>query len=162
MRSITDSKRYRTRPVLSTDSDGNKDLLTPQRALLLHLIRVCGGGVLVEDGPGYGARVTVESVLAPDDPVLVEPTAVTDAAGEFALDGVVGAGARSLRAEADGYHTRLLSGVAGEAAGGLGAVVIEFSPRRDGEEKKAELVDIGASLQPFVGATKAGWRRRGS
>jgi len=98
--------------------------------------------------PIGGASLTVEGGFEIDEEaVSVQASALSDAQGRFSLAGLA-AGLRSLRVAADGYNTRMVSGVLARADGDLGPLTIELTPVDPGHKPKTEMVGIGASLAP--------------
>ncbi|WNG40021.1 signal protein PDZ [Archangium violaceum] len=106
-------------------------------------------GRVVEEGSGIPlerARISVEGVGAGGGALSLRYDALTDARGDFTLDGLP-PGELSLFVSADGHHSRILSGITvrGDTAPPL---TIELRKTDEGEEPQIELVGIGAVLAP--------------
>lgn len=96
--------------------------------------------------PLAGAHVELEGRLGTDSsPVPLSASATTDALGEFTLSGLA-PGLRSIHVGADGYHSRILAGLAMSADGNIGPVTVELNPTAPGEAPQIEYVGIGAVL----------------
>ena len=92
------------------------------------------------------ASVTVLRLMAlPAASVPLSASAITDALGEFTLSGLA-PGLRSIHVGADGYHSRILAGLAMSADGNIGPVTVELNPTAPGEAPQIEYVGIGAVL----------------
>jgi protocatechuate 3,4-dioxygenase beta subunit len=109
-------------------------------------------GAVLEEKTGKplaGAKVSVEGALGGASssslPLLAETT--TDAAGQFALEGIA-TGPRSVSAMAAGHNGRIVSGIVVPEGGAGVNVTIELSKVAPGEEPRMELTGIGAVLSP--------------
>ncbi len=105
-------------------------------------------GRVVEDGSGKPlerARISVEG-LGTSAPLSVRYDALTDARGDFTLEGLP-PGEVSLFVSADKHHSRLLSGIT-VSPEGTPPRTIELRKTEEGEEPQVELVGIGAVLAP--------------
>lgn len=102
-----------------------------------------------EDGaPIQGATLALEGRLGAQQGSAIALTAraVSGPDGRFTLDGI-GASSSSVRVQAEGYHSRILGGVA-FGAGETQQVEVELTPVADGEEPSTELAGIGCVLMP--------------
>lgn len=116
-------------------------------------------GRVVEEGSGMAlerARIAVEG-LGPGSALPVRYDALTDARGQFTLDGLP-TGEVSLYVSAERHHGRILSGISVR----LDATpprVIELRKTEEGEEPQVELVGIGAVLAAREDALVLGVRK---
>lgn len=106
-------------------------------------------GRVVEEGSGVPlehASISVEGVGAGEGALSLRYDALTDARGDFTLDGLP-PGELSLFVSAAGHHSRILSGITvrGDTAPPL---TIALRKTEEGEEPQVELVGIGAVLAP--------------
>jgi hypothetical protein len=132
-------------------SEGQDVVLTAESTARADFALETGGrvrGVVTGEDTGApiaGARVELETFFGP--PGFgngFAAHATTDASGTFELDALA-QGLRSITASADGYHTRIVSGLdVGEDE--VGPVTITLAPVAPGEESKLELTGIGATL----------------
>lgn len=105
-------------------------------------------GRVVEEGTGQAlerAHISVEG-YGTDSVLSLRYDALTDAQGNFALDGLPLAEV-SLYVSADGHHSRVLSGIVARADAPA-SQHIELRKVEEGEEPQVELVGIGAVLSP--------------
>ena len=103
-------------------------------------------GRVVEHGSGKPlerARIALEG-LGPGNSLSLRYDALTDAQGNFALNGLP-RGELSLYVSAEGHHSRVLSGITvrGDT---VGPQLIDLRKTEEGEEPQVELVGIGAVL----------------
>jgi hypothetical protein len=104
------------------------------------------GTVTDEEGPLEGARVTLESRIGDgSSAVPLEASALTDAQGAFALDGVP-AGRRSFVVWAADHHGRLRDAVEVVAGETTDAGTIDLARVEEGETPRIEMAGIGAVL----------------
>jgi hypothetical protein len=119
------------------------------------LLQLPRGGTLigrvVERGTGAPlelARLSVESSLGVgSSAVPLVLTTVTDARGEFTLEGLQ-PGVRSVTAAAYAHNLQMRTGLVIEEGGSLGPLVFELTPTKEGEEPTVELFGVGAMLGP--------------
>jgi hypothetical protein len=98
--------------------------------------------------PIENAHLTVESGGMGGGALSVRFDGVTDAKGEFTLDGLA-PGEVSLLAEAPGYNSRVISGIPVRPHTEPPVPrVIDLNKVAEGEEPKVEVVGIGAVLAP--------------
>jgi hypothetical protein len=105
-------------------------------------------GRVVEEGSGLPlerARLSVEG-LGPGGVLSLRYDALTDARGQFELDGLP-PGEVSLLVSAEGHHSRILSGLPVRAEAPT-SHVFELRKTKEGEEPQLEMVGIGAVLAP--------------
>jgi hypothetical protein len=105
-------------------------------------------GRVVEAGSGKPlerARIAVEG-LGPGNALALRYDALTDAQGNFTLDGLP-RGELSLYVSAEGHHSRVLSGIT-VRGDSVGPQLIDLRKTEEGEEPLVELVGIGAVLAP--------------
>jgi protocatechuate 3,4-dioxygenase beta subunit len=113
-------------------------------------------GRVVEEGTGQAlerARISVEG-YGGGSALSLRYDALTDAQGNFALDGLPLVEV-SLYVSADGHHSRILSGITARAEAPA-SQVIELRKVEEGEEPQVELVGIGAVLSPREDALTLG------
>ena len=113
-------------------------------------------GRVLEEGTGKAlerARLSVEG-YGGGSALSLRYDALTDAQGNFALDGLP-LGEVSLYVSADGHHSRILSGLRA-SADAPASQVIELRKVEEGEEPQVELVGIGAVLSPREDALMLG------
>ena len=104
-------------------------------------------GRVVEEGSGRPlerARLSVEGLGLGGGALSLRYDALTDARGDFTLDGLP-SGEVSLFVSADGHHSRLLSGIT-VRPDATPSQTIELRKTEEGEEPQVELVGIGAVL----------------
>jgi hypothetical protein len=97
--------------------------------------------------PLAGARATLEGDGA-SAPSLLDAgaSAITGPDGTFLVTGVP-ARTVSLLVEADGHHSRIVTGLEVPEGGQAGPVEVKLSPLAEGEEPRVELAGIGATLE---------------
>ena len=100
-----------------------------------------GGGGL---GPPAGARAHRRREPGHGRPLSVRYDALTDAQGNFTLDGLP-TGQMSLYVSAEGHHSRIISGIH-VSPEGTPPQLLELRKTEEGEEPQLELVGIGAVL----------------
>jgi hypothetical protein len=97
--------------------------------------------------PLPGARATLEGDGA-SPPSLLDAgaSALSDAQGAFLVTGVP-ARTVTLHVEAEGHHSRIVTGIEVPEGGQAGPVEVKLSPLAEGEEPRVELAGIGAGLE---------------
>jgi hypothetical protein len=100
----------------------------------------------VSGQPIPGARATLEGDGG-GAPSLLDAgaSALSGADGAFVVAGVP-ARTVSIHVEADGHHSRIVTGIEVPEGGQAGPVEVKLSPLAEGEEARVELAGIGAGL----------------
>lgn len=102
--------------------------------------------------PIAGARVSLDSVTSSG--VSSVPSVKSDENGAYTMEGVPVTGPFSIRAEKDGYRSRLVSGL--QARGGAPITSdVQLQPGTEGSSGESELGGIGAILAPHPNALGA-------
>ena len=97
--------------------------------------------------PLANAKIGTEHALETPSSVLELPSTASDATGHFIEDGLQ-EGRASVTVEAEGYHSKIVSGLTLAAGSVTGPLSIELTPVKPGEEPGRDLVGIGAVLRP--------------
>jgi hypothetical protein len=104
-------------------------------------------GKVVEEGSGIAlerARVSVEGIGTGEGALSVRYDALTDAQGNFTLDGLP-TGQMTLYVSAERHHSRLISGI-NVSPGTTPPQLLELRKTEEGEEPQLDMVGIGAVL----------------
>lgn len=102
-----------------------------------------------QQNPIAGASISLEGNLVGSAiPLPVDSQVQADDSGYFELTGIH-PGTRSINVSAEGFHSRIVSGIALTQSGQeVGPIEIQLTPTKADEEAKIELVGIGAALGP--------------
>ena len=97
--------------------------------------------------PVANAKIGTEHALETPSSVLELPSTASDPTGHFIEEGLP-EGRTSVTVEADGYHSKIVSGLTLSAGKVTGPLSIELAPVKAGEEPGQDLIGIGAVLRP--------------
>ncbi|HHH29972.1 MAG TPA: carboxypeptidase regulatory-like domain-containing protein, partial [Polyangiaceae bacterium] len=109
--------------------------------------RISGVIRSADGSPVQGATVSLEGRLgSASSAVPLLARGVSDGQGRYSLEGI-GETLSSVRVHADGFHSRILAGLA-IPPGEQQTLDVELTPVEEGETSRTELVGIGAVLMP--------------